>query len=276
MTFAAYTGPGQIVHIESIEHNGNIYLFTVKNGKIYQIDQYAIVFGDKRIPLFTDTGKPIRSVDDLVTSEEPLFFKPLSVIKVTTSDPIGTKRFDDAYRISMTELKIEDLTIKLLEVLVAVVHNSVPSTSPGFKVGIEQKAYLFKYSYLIRHSDSHDIISRTLNIGIGNVLATENQFFSTKHKNGMMLPKKSTPLLDDLARVIRMIQPGSRFGNYELSVMFWTKCVSNNIKEIYSLANIRYDPNAKFTATLRDGNAKQNLAELNLILMNVPLMTLKF
>lgn len=272
MPYTAYTGPGQSVVIEIV----NEIYFTVKNGKIFEIDQFAIVSGDRRIPLFTEFGKPIKSIDDLVKFEEPLFFKPSSVTKVTTSDPVGTKRFDDAYRISMTTHKIGNLEIKVLEVIVAVVHDSVPNTSPGFKANVEEKAYLFKYTYLIVGENSYTIMSRTLNIGIGNVLATENQFYRTTHKNGMMLPKKSTPLSDDLARVIRMIQPNSKYGNYELSIMFWTKCVSKNIKEIYSLANIRYDANAKFTATLRQEQSRENLKSLGEILQLNALLSLKF
>lgn len=283
MSFQAFTATRQSVTIQPIEYGGEKHLITIVDATIFMIilnnAQYSIVSGENLVPLFTSTGKPFTDsmLSDIDNVELPpakvaLFFKPRSVINVTTSDPIGTKRFDDAYVVTMNVFPFKGTTIKLFRVTVAVVHNTTPSTSPGFKVGLEQPAYLFRYEYLIV---ADEIISRTLNIGVGNVVATENQFFGSGNKGGVM-QHASTPLLESLAKAIRLIQPNSKFGNYKRSIMFWTMCVSKNIKEIYSLAGIKHNREAKFTATLRQNQSRQNLAELGTILQEGKLLALRF
>ncbi len=231
------------------------------------------------VPLYTIEGNALVRLTNknfnLKESTSPLFFESPEVLQVKTTDPPGTKRFDDAYRMSSKTYELEDtvnsfarkLTVTICSIIVAVVRPGQlsvgkPDNKFGFKVGVVQSAYLFKYSYIIINGTA---AVKKMNIGIGNVVATVNEISKDR----------ISPLTRSLAEFIKMIQPNSKFTKPDISLMFWTICVSRNVEELYRENGIE-SSGKKHTAPLRDLNACNNLMRLEEILRTTNLTALKF
>jgi hypothetical protein len=280
----AFTVRGQKITVVTIKvENRTIYALE-DSDMLYEIiivDGNMFVANKVPVPLFAGQGIP-STPENLVTlpiAESNLSYNPTKEELVKTSDPVGTNRFDDAYSVITKKYNISGVIITVMTVIVAVVHHSVAAI--GFKAGLEQKAFLFKYTYFFIQNESETIyLDKSFRIGIGKAVATKNEFFKVKtatvNGRSLQVPAQPTPLLTELAGVISMIQPNSRYAVPEKAVMFWAKCVSLNTCETYKRNNISCE-NKKFTAPMRQDEPKKNLIELEVYLRSNPnLKALKF
>ncbi len=263
ITYIAYTRFGQGVRIGEFVINGKTYYIVINGRPFLAKLKDGSLYVDNKIALYTSAKKLLtpENFGELSEFRGSLLYTPTETEKIVTSDPIGTKRFDDGQSVKEYTVDLDGLIVRVLIVTAAVIDPSISDI--GFKAGLEQPAIFLRYSYFF----IGDNTIKVLNIGMGKAIAVRNEFFECsiaykgkKRTNTQTGP--ATPHQVTLANAIRRIQPSSKYACPEKAIMFWSICVSRNIAEIYRSIGVELLKGTKFTAPMRDSKSKSNLAEL--------------
>lgn len=279
--YLAFTVSGVQVLLVIRIHPGDTTVVALKNDTPFLVvpTSSGYEIQTPNVPLYVKKdNRLVRLTDETLGLVEipsmPLFFEQPGVLNAFTADPDGTKKFDDAYLLTGKTVYLDHpngkIKVCFRSIFVAVVRDpssencNSPSRNYGFVAGKIQSAYLFKYSYIF--IDDVPVVKK-LNIGIGDVRVVRNEIL----KDG------SSPLTVELAKLIKQIQPNSKYAKPDLSIMFWMICVSRNVGELYRENGIEHkNSKKKHTAPLRDIEANDNLVRLETLLRTLLLQALLF